>query len=226
MRRYSDDANFETVTGRDGRPVRVLKDKGRIRVSMQMRDASMSRNSGLLESLERMTGQGERGQRGQVEGDLCTINGSEGRLRNVNGELRCVPLRSNDAKPQFTDGRTTDPFALQRPGFRIPVVNDRRAVHDAYTADDAYLRNRYKCGDGEQLCEDCDGEGYDADGNQCETCNSSGTVSARERSSGKRFGSTNEAGFDSRSVNQHDHRTTDQAYRDYDKSISEQWKTQ
>jgi hypothetical protein len=49
-------------------------------------------------------------------------------MRNVDGNLVCVPLKSQDAKPQFTDGHTTDQLALHRPGFRIPIVNDRRAV--------------------------------------------------------------------------------------------------
>jgi hypothetical protein len=31
---------------------------------------------------------------------------------------------------QITDGHSDDPMALQRPGWRIPVVSDRRAVHD------------------------------------------------------------------------------------------------
>ena len=40
MSRYSnafDDDNFETVTGLDGQPARVLKDKGRFRVSLTMK---------------------------------------------------------------------------------------------------------------------------------------------------------------------------------------------
>jgi hypothetical protein len=40
---------------------------------------------------------------------------------------RAVAARaSEDAKPQFTDGRTTDPLAGCRPGFRIPAVADPR----------------------------------------------------------------------------------------------------
>ena len=86
-----DDDNFKTITDLDGKPTRVLKDRGRVRISMSMRDS--------------------------------------------------VSLR--DAKPQFTDGRTTDPTALNRPGYRIPVVQDRRAVHDAYEAYEADLTNAY-----------------------------------------------------------------------------------
>lgn len=36
------------------------------------------------------TGVGEHGSRDQQEGDLCTINGAPGHLRNLNGELTCV----------------------------------------------------------------------------------------------------------------------------------------
>jgi hypothetical protein len=123
------DDNFKTITGLDGKPTRVLKDKGRVRISMSMRDA--------------VVGTGSHGPRGEADGDLCTIDGREGRLRNVNGELQCVPLKSQDAKPQFTDGRTTDPTALNRPGYRIPIVQDRRAVHDAYEAYETDLTNAY-----------------------------------------------------------------------------------
>lgn len=132
MSRYGNafDESFETVTGLDGKPTRVLKDKGRVRISMTMRDA--------------VVGTGSHGPRGEAVGDLCTINGTEGRLRKVNGDMVCVPLRSSDAKAQFTDGRTTDPTALNRPGFRVPVVNDRRAVNDAYTAYETSLTNAYR----------------------------------------------------------------------------------
>jgi hypothetical protein len=53
-------------------------------------------------------------------------------------------LRSQDAKPQFTDGRTTDPTALNRPGFRVQVVNDRRAVRDAYADYETDLVNAFR----------------------------------------------------------------------------------
>jgi hypothetical protein len=39
MRNTNDDDNYETITGRDGRPVRVLKDGHHIRVSLTMRDS-------------------------------------------------------------------------------------------------------------------------------------------------------------------------------------------
>jgi hypothetical protein len=41
-------------------------------------------------------------------------------MRNVDGNLVCVPLKSQDAKPQFTDGHTTDQLALHRPGVSNP----------------------------------------------------------------------------------------------------------
>jgi hypothetical protein len=41
MSRFSnrDDHNFTTVTGLDGKPTRILKDGGRVRISMTMRDS-------------------------------------------------------------------------------------------------------------------------------------------------------------------------------------------
>jgi hypothetical protein len=41
-------------------------------------------------------------------------------------------LRQQDARPRITDGRSDDPTALNRPGFRVPTVQDRRKVADAY----------------------------------------------------------------------------------------------
>jgi hypothetical protein len=103
-RRNAFDDNFETVTGRDGKPSRVLKDKGRFRVSLTMRDS--------LSSLQR-----------SVPDDTARHNN------------------------RITDGRSDDPTALNRPGFRISMVNDRRAVHDAYASYDAELCSRYRCND-------------------------------------------------------------------------------
>lgn len=103
------------------------------------------------------------------------------------GERLRVPMTMRDSLSPlqqsvaaFTDGRTTDPTALNRPGFRVPTVLDRTKVRDAYAADEAYLRNRYKCGDGEQLCDDCGGEGYDQDGTACDTCRSRGVLPGQD----------------------------------------------
>ena len=125
---------------------------------------------------------------------------------------------SQQAKPQITDGRTDDPMALHRPGFRVPVVNDRRAVRDAYAKYETRLVNAYRVGDG-KTCPDCGGYGEDDDGEPCATCHGRGTVSASERGTGKGFGNGNEGqrSDGSRSV------TRDQAYRDYDQALSSAW---
>jgi hypothetical protein len=70
---------------------------------------------------------------------------------------------------RITDG-TDNPLGLHKPGFRIPVVNDRRAVRDAYAKYETSLVNAYRVNDGETQCPDCDGEGKDDDGDVCETC--------------------------------------------------------
>jgi hypothetical protein len=110
-------------------------------------------------------------------------------------------MRARDAKPQFTDGHSTDPLALQRPGWRIPVVNDRHAVHDAYQRYETALVNAYRVGDGVQ-CAECLGSGEGPDG--------------------EGFGSGNEGGYrdpasDSRQVK-------DQAYRAYDNDLENAWR--
>jgi hypothetical protein len=201
---FDDDENFETVTGLDGKPVRILKDKGRVRISMAMRDAVVGIN-----------GVGSHGARGEVEGDLCTRNGWPGILaRGADGELFC-DIGRKDALPQFTDGYNfVDPAAGMKPGWRMPVVQDRRAVHDAYAASDAYQRNRYKCSDGDTLCDDCDGDGVDQDGNVCDTCCGTGIM---PDSNGNGNGGDPDPTSDSRSVK-------DQAYSTYDAELSNAWR--
>jgi hypothetical protein len=44
------------------------------------------------------TGFGSGEFRGAREGDLCTINGSPGHLKLIDGTLRCVPDKRNDAQ--------------------------------------------------------------------------------------------------------------------------------
>jgi hypothetical protein len=131
--------------------------------------------------------------------------------------LRVPTMMRDSVRPLITDGRTDDPMALHRPGFRIPVINDRRAVRDAYARYEADLIRAHRLVD-KRTCLDCD-NGVDDDGNQCETCNGSGTVSASERGTGEGFGSGNEGyrSEDSRSV------TREQAYRDYDQALSSAW---
>ena len=138
-----------------------------------------------------------------------------GALRN--GFAMCVPTTMRDANTarvtnRITDGRTTDPMALNRPGFRVPVVNDRRSVVDAYRRYETQISNRYKVHDGETQCWKCFGSG-EVNGAECETCHGSGVVSDAKA---KNFCSGNESrrNEDSRSV------TLDQAYRDYDLALS------
>jgi hypothetical protein len=186
MSKYSDDDFDEHGVLRDGHAMRV---------PTMMRDA---------------------GPRGAASGDLCTIDGREGRLRNIKGELVCVPLRKSDAA-RITDGRTSDPLALHRPGYRVPVVNDRRAVNDAYAKYETELCNRYKANDDETLCPQCGGEGY-IGGDVCDRCNGEGIIrDDDDEQAGSGYGSSNEGGFgDSRKLD---------AYQTYDAELSQRWKT-
>jgi len=127
----NDDEAFETITGMDGKPKRILRDGHRLRISMEMRDAALS---------------------GRREGDACTVRnpeypldqGSPGHIRNG----ICVPDRPRSSD-SITDGRTTDPLAGCRPGFRVPVANDRQATRDAYAAYERQLTNAYRVRDNE-----------------------------------------------------------------------------
>jgi hypothetical protein len=172
-----------------------------------------------------------------------TITGSEigaARAFDRDGVLRDgftmrVPMRfrdagtgSHDAKPQFTDGHNiVDPAAGLKPGYRMPVVQDRTKVHDAYAKADRQMRNRYKCGDQENICEDCDGEGYDEDGDVCDTCNGTGVmpeVEAEDEGT-SRFGSNNDPdpASDSRTLDRH-HQMMDRLYRERDAELQNAWR--
>jgi hypothetical protein len=56
-------------------------------------------------------------------------------------------MRSRDAKLQFSDGSgIIDPAAGLRPGFRVKVGDNRRAVNDALAEYEAELTNRWRDG--------------------------------------------------------------------------------
>jgi len=143
------------------------------------------------------------------------------------------------AEPQFSDGsRMLDLSAGNRPGFRIPTVNDRRpmddrraVVRDAYAKADKQASHQWKCHDNEAVCDDCDGDGYDENGVKCLTCNGEGVIperDSRSKGSGGGFGCGNEGGgYDSRnrvvSLDQH-RQTMDRLYRARDAADSNAWR--
>jgi hypothetical protein len=187
----------------------MLKDGRSVRIPMRMRDA--------------LAGTGSHGPRGEQPGDLCTIDGREGTLRMVNGELQCVPLKSQDAKPQFTDGHTTDQLALHRPGFRIPIVNDRRAVTDAYRRVELGQTKAYRLGDSTQ-CSECFGSGEDEDGADCEACEGTGVMPDGDNEGGY---DTPDPASDSRTLDQlgQDHRQKmDRLYLERDAELANAWR--
>jgi hypothetical protein len=191
----------------------VLRDGFSCRVAMTARDRrrrdaepkhGANRVSMTNLDVERPpTGQGERGQRGAKSGDLCMIDGNPGRL---DADLVCVPDRKAADSAQFTDGRTDDPTALNRPGFRVPVVNDRRAVHDAYAQYQTKLVNAYKLKDDESICPNCGGEGY-INGKLCQRCDGEGVIDD-----------------DDRDDPVSDKRTVQDAYLAYDHDLENSWK--
>jgi hypothetical protein len=64
-----------------------------------------------------------------------------------------VPLQIRDAAqqtaPRITDG-SNNPFALNKPGFRMRAGDTRRNVAVAYKDYDVALVNAYRCGDHER----------------------------------------------------------------------------
>jgi hypothetical protein len=146
-----------------------------------------------------------------------------------NGVLRdsyrvTVPTMFRDSTrgARFVDGsgKPLDLTAGNRPGYRISTDDaGRRHIEESRFRADRAACNQWRCGDGQRVCPDCDGDGEDDDG-VCETCGGDGVVeSTRKRSTGKGFGSGNEGhrSEDIRSV------TRGQAYRDYDQALSSAW---
>ena len=147
------DDEFVTIIGHDGKPTRVIRDGGHVRVRMSMMDHALppSVRAAMRDSTTPLhdgrgnkpghkpgfvmsdaaqqnelkqqaydlydaaatsawignppTGAGERGgQRGQREGDLCTINGAPGYLRYDDDadEMVCVPDGNRDSRSGLT----------------------------------------------------------------------------------------------------------------------------
>jgi hypothetical protein len=135
-------------------------------------------------------------------------------------------LRMRDAKPQFTDGHSiVDPAAGLKPGWRMPTVQDRTKVRDAYQHYETSVTNAYRVGDGTQ-CPECFGSGEDEDGD-CKACNGTGIMaerSSRTSKGGKGFGSTNEGGYDTPYPASDSRSVKDQAYSSYDNDLQNAWR--
>ncbi len=185
----------------------ILRDGKTARITMRMRDAALASP----------TGAGSRGPIGQRENDLCTINGQGGRLQWIKGSLECVPTKAKDSMPMVTDASGTA-LGLHRPGFRVAVAQDQRAVFEDGLARRRYqdrMANSYKLRrEGQSLCL-CDGTGLGDDGLTCETCGGDGITDAKHTPSDTRTTTTVD-----RSVK--DERA--QAYLDYETELQSAWR--
>jgi hypothetical protein len=138
-------------------------------------------------------------------------------------------LRDVNSKPLLvTDGRTDDTMSLHKPGWRIPVVNDRANVRDAYANYETSLVNAYRVGDGEMQCPTCFGSGV-LNGEDCDDCDGTGImpdVDSESNDEGGGYGSTNEGpSNDSHTVDLKQHRETmDRLIRDRDFADSNAWR--
>ena len=174
------------------------------------------------------TGAGSHGPLGARPGQPCTKNGWKGTLkRAADGSLYC-DIGAHDAQPQFNDG-SNDATSGNRPGWRVPVVNDRRAVRDAYQKYDVRMANMYRLHDGEISCPACDGSGMASDsGGPCKICAGDGIIEADGYESSPDEAVQNTAAdHDSRSLTQRmqDHRRTmDALYRQHDAELSNMWR--
>jgi hypothetical protein len=85
---------------------------------------------------------------------------------------RAIASRTQD-RSLLTDGHGDQ--SGNRPGYRLMRTDNRQAIHDALARYENEITNRYKVRDGERLCPDCSGVGFDADG-VCDRCAGSGTI--------------------------------------------------
>jgi hypothetical protein len=152
---------------------------------------------------------------------------SEADARDYRGHIKDgitvkVPAMMRDSDPtRFTDG-SGDPWSASRPGFRVRVGDTRKAQRDAIAEYERELTNRWRCGDQERVCPECDGTG-ELNGEDCEACNGSGTLPAGgyDRSPDTAMPTHPPA----RVTDAAEHRKImDQLYHDYDRTISEQWR--
>ncbi|SRR5579883_1660108 len=182
-----------------------------------LRDRELRRIPMMLRDDDGVTGAGSRGPRGQQVGDKCTRNGFNGVLRRGPDGLFCDIGR----KDALTDGRSTDPLAMNRPGYRMFATDaGRKACYDARATYQRRIANEYKLHDNQTLCNDCDGSGLDTDGDVCPTCGGTGTLTdaAVKVINSQRVQPTSDhAVADNRAKLQ-------QLYADHDRELSEAWR--
>ena len=144
-----------------------------------------------------------------------------------NGMIRdgvSVKVMVRDHKPpswadaKFDDGG--DPTSGNRPGWRIPLHDDKRraVVADAYATYEAQLRNRWKCGDKQNVCQDCSGSGIGNDGGACDSCGGEGVIDDD-------YVDTMPTPHTPRVTDAAQHREVmSKLYQDYDRSLGQAWR--
>ena len=154
----------------------------------------------------------------------------KGALRD--GVSMHVPHRLRDSdtglSAMFTDG--TSDGGGNRPGFRLRIGDNRKAQNDAISAYDKEISNRWKCGDGQQVCSSCSGSGIDPDDpdDSCIDCGGSGVTNidnGYEQSAGEAFQNT---AADKRTVDQRvkDHaRNMARIYDAYDQNLGQMYRS-
>jgi hypothetical protein len=127
------------------------------------------------------------------------------------------PWAQADRRAGFTDG-SGDPWSASRPGFRVRVGDTRRqAQRDAFAAYDREISSRWKCGDKQSVCPDCDGSGEanDADA-PCPRCGGDGVVDQDDNYDTR--ADEAETNHDSR---RHDSRSLSQRMQDHRRNMAQ-----
>jgi hypothetical protein len=171
--RYDDDENFEVVIGSDGRPIRILRDGGRLRVPLQMRDVALRAGSYNV-TTRRPDRRGLHDGRGnydtvghkpgfvmsdRVPRPLSIYDEYDQRKstewRNPTGDAEGygeidIGTRCTVRDAEYPDEQGA-PGHVRRVNGKIICVpdrpdagRDRRTIEDAYRQYDAELRNRWR----------------------------------------------------------------------------------
>jgi hypothetical protein len=85
---------FRILSG-EGHEARTVRDRARDERQSAYEEADEELTNAWRDPI---TGFGSRGFRGAKAGDLCTIDGSPGHMQLIDGTLRCVPDKRNDAQ--------------------------------------------------------------------------------------------------------------------------------
>lgn len=205
----------------------LLRDGVSVRVSAMMRDSDAAARDARTEAYRQYDR--EMGQMYKLHGSLRDTPTPWAEAPSGAGSNGPLGVGKRDSAAKFHDG--TPDGGANRPGWRIPLNDDKRraVVQDAYQQYERELTNRWRLGDQERTCSECDGGGEDEAGNDCPVCGGEGVLPAANETTDTQtaHASLAQRNDDSRPLAQRmqDHkRTMDALYRARDAELENAWR--